>query len=142
MRDPATLFLISAVGCALGAMVWGIQMAMSGDHLLAPAHAHLALVGWVTLSLFAIYYRLTPAANAAILARVHAAIALAGLASMAPGIAIAVQGGTPVFASLGAILTLTSMAIFFVTILRHGFAAGSVAAGQAVMRQAASTAVR
>lgn len=41
-------------------------MAMTGDHGLAAAHAHLNLVGWATLALFAIYYRFTPRATSGI----------------------------------------------------------------------------
>jgi hypothetical protein len=124
MRDAATTFFLAAVACALGGMIWGIQMAMSENHLLAPAHAHLALVGWVTLALFGIYYRLTPLANGTALSRIHALTAIPGVAVMVPGIAIVVQGGTSALAAAGAILSLTSMVIFFVTVLRRGFGVG------------------
>ncbi|WSH31117.1 hypothetical protein U8P75_36830 (plasmid) [Rhizobium beringeri] len=62
MRDIAFIFFLAAVVCVTSGMVWGIQMAISEDHLLAPAHAHLNLVGWTTLALFGLYYRLTPTA--------------------------------------------------------------------------------
>ena len=45
MRDTAFAFFLSAVLCAAFGMAWGIQMGISGDHLMAPAHAHLNLVG-------------------------------------------------------------------------------------------------
>lgn len=123
MRDPAFLFFCAAAICATGGMIWGIQMAMSGDHLLASAHAHLNLVGWATLALMGIYYRLTPAANGARLARLHAGVALLGVCVMVPGIAIVIQGGTPAIAAGGAFLSLASMLIFVTTILRHGLGA-------------------
>lgn len=34
-------------------------MGMSGNHQLAPAHAHLNLLGWVTLSIMGGFYALT-----------------------------------------------------------------------------------
>ena len=43
---------------------------------------------------------------------------------MVPGIAMVVQGGTPAVASVAAILSLFSMAIFLITVLRHGFGGG------------------
>jgi hypothetical protein len=61
-RDIAFVFFLAAVLCVAGGMVWGIQMAASGDHAMVGAHAHLNLVGWATLALFGIYYRLTPQA--------------------------------------------------------------------------------
>lgn len=121
MRDPAALFFTAAALCATAGMIWGIQMAISGDHLLASAHAHLNLVGWVTLALIGLYYRLTPTANATRLAKAHAACALLGVAVMIPGIATVIQGGTPAIAACGAVLSLASMLIFVTTILRHGF---------------------
>jgi len=51
----ATLFVI--VG-----MAWGVQMSISQDHLLAPAHAHNNLIGFVTMAVYGFYYRLVPAA--------------------------------------------------------------------------------
>ena len=38
-------------------MIFGSQMAASDDFTFAPAHAHLNLVGWVTMALFGIYTR-------------------------------------------------------------------------------------
>ena len=106
MRDIAFIFFLAAVVCVTSGMGWGIQMAISEDHLLAPAHAHLNLVGWTTLALFGLYYRLTPTAAQGILPRVHAGLAILGVALMTPGIAMVIVGGSPALASAGAILTL------------------------------------
>ncbi|RYI13820.1 MAG: hypothetical protein EON48_12275, partial [Acetobacteraceae bacterium] len=38
-------------------MVLGIRMGISQDFTLAPAHAHLNLLGWVTLALYGLYHR-------------------------------------------------------------------------------------
>jgi hypothetical protein len=40
---------------------------------------------------------------------------------MVPGIAIAITSGQPSLAAVGALLTALSMAIFLLTVLRHGF---------------------
>jgi len=50
----------AAVLFVLAGMLWGIQMAISNNHAPFPAHAHLNLLGWVSLFLFGIYYRLNP----------------------------------------------------------------------------------
>ncbi|MEO8241166.1 MAG: hypothetical protein ABI832_02580 [bacterium] len=121
MRDIAFVFFLAAVTCVTLGMAWGIQMAISEDHLLAPAHAHLNLVGWTTLALFALYYRLTPAAAKGLLPRVHAVLAILGVALIVPGIAMAISGGSPAPAAAGSLLTLASMLTFLVTVLRHGF---------------------
>ena len=57
MRASSLCFQ-AAVLFVLAGMVWGLQMAISDDHSAFPAHAHLNLLGWVSLFLFGIYYRL------------------------------------------------------------------------------------
>jgi hypothetical protein len=125
MQSVGTWFFTVAALCATVGMAWGIQMAATHDHLLSPAHAHLNLVGWVTMGLFGLYYRLTPAA-AGRLAWVHFALALAGVLSMVPGIALAILGQTEALAVAGAFLTIASMVTFVVTVLRHGLGAERV----------------
>ena len=121
MRDIAFAFFAAAAFSVFGGMVWGIQMAISGNHLLAPAHAHLNLVGWATLALYGVYYRLTPPASNTRLARVHAGMAILGVVVLVSGIAIVRSGGPSGVAAFGAILSVMSAGIFLVTVIRHGF---------------------
>jgi hypothetical protein len=121
MRDVAFIFFVAAVLCVLVGMGWGIQMDISQDHLMSGAHAHLNLVGWTTMELFGIYYRLTPQAAATWLARLHLVTAILGVLVMVPGIALAITSGEPALAAAGAMLTASSMAIFLFTVLCHGF---------------------
>jgi len=51
----------AAVLMVIAGMIWGIAMGISQDHSTLPAHAHLNLLGWVSLFLFGIYYHLHPA---------------------------------------------------------------------------------
>jgi hypothetical protein len=48
-----------------------IAMRIQQNFTLAPAHAHLNLIGGVLLFLFGLYYRLAPAAGTTTLAKVH-----------------------------------------------------------------------
>jgi hypothetical protein len=50
----------AAVLMVIAGMIWGIVMGISQDHSTLPAHAHLNLLGWVSLFLFGIYYHLHP----------------------------------------------------------------------------------
>ena len=47
----------------------GTYMGIAHDFQLSPVHAHVNLVGWVSLSLFGIVYRLFPELQAGRLAR-------------------------------------------------------------------------
>jgi hypothetical protein len=127
MRDIAFVFFLAAVLCVTGGMIWGLQMAASNDHTMVGAHAHLNLVGWVTMALFGVYYRLTPQAARGWLPRIHAALAIPGVLVMVPGIAIATTGGSPGLAIAGSFLTFGSMAVFLYTVVRHGFGASDAA---------------
>ena len=130
MRDIAFVFLLAAVLCVTGGMIWGLQMAASGNHSMVGAHAHLNLVGWVTMALFGVYYRLTPQAARGWLPRIHAAVAIPGVAVMVPGIALAITGGSPGMAILGSFLVFASMLIFLFTVVRHGFGASTAREGR------------
>lgn len=128
MKNVGLWFLVTAVICVTLGMVWGIEMSIRADHLMSPAHAHLNLVGWVTMALFGFYYCLTPQAGAAMLAKVHYLVALAGIVTMAPGIALAILEKGEMLAIIGSLLTLASMLIFLATVLMHGLGQKSGAA--------------
>ena len=57
MKGVAFWFFASGVVYVCLGMIFGSQMAASDDFTFAPAHAHLNLVGWVTMALFGIYTR-------------------------------------------------------------------------------------
>jgi hypothetical protein len=56
MRISDFCFVIAALA-GLGGMVMGIVMGISQDFTLAPAHAHLNLLGWVTMAIYGLYHR-------------------------------------------------------------------------------------
>ena len=56
------MMCVSVVVLLIG-MLAGIVMGIQKNFVLAPAHAHLNLVGGVLLFLFGLYYRLVPAAG-------------------------------------------------------------------------------
>jgi len=116
MKGIAFAFMLVAALCVTGGMMWGIHMAISGNHILAPAHAHLNLVGWVTMGLFGLYYHNVPTAAGKLLAKVHFAVAIVGVVLMIPGIVLALQEKGEALAAAGSILTLASMLIFLFTV--------------------------
>ena len=56
MKASSLSFQAGVVLLVIG-MIWGIQMGISKDHAAMPAHAHLNLLGFVSLFLFGFYYR-------------------------------------------------------------------------------------
>ncbi|PQO22524.1 hypothetical protein C2I36_12560 [Rhodobacteraceae bacterium WD3A24] len=120
MKGVAFTFFVTGVVAVVFGMGWGLHMAASGDHAMAGAHAHLNLVGWASFALFGLYYHVTPKAAASVLARIHYAVALAGLVVMVIGIALTVRGGSELPAVLGSLLTAASMLIFLYTVAGNG----------------------
>jgi hypothetical protein len=76
-RVSLCFFLVAALTAIVG-MVWGSYMGVTGDHSLHPAHAHLNLLGWVTLSIMGTFYALPGV-------RFNAALAWANLLLSATG---------------------------------------------------------
>lgn len=56
MKLSDLCFLSAALAALLG-IALGIYMGLARDLTLAPAHAHLNLLGWVTMALIGLYYR-------------------------------------------------------------------------------------
>lgn len=56
-------FLRVAVLYLLVGICGGIFMSASHDHSLMPAHAHWLLLGWVSMFLYGVFYKLYPAAK-------------------------------------------------------------------------------
>ncbi len=71
MPNISNLFFRLAICWLLAGITLGLVMAASHDHSLFPAHAHMNLLGWVTMCIFAVFYRLVPAAAASKLAKFH-----------------------------------------------------------------------
>ncbi len=90
--NPARLCWSAAALIAVVGMIWGIGMSASGNHTDAPAHAHLNLIGWVSLALYGTFYALSPAGTTR-LALMQSIIAIIGTLAFAAGIAWVLHGG-------------------------------------------------
>lgn len=100
---------------ALAGMVLGIYMGMSEDHSLIDAHAHNNLIGYVTMIIYGVYYRLVPAAASKRLALVHFWLALAGAATFGIGLALALQGISWLI-QVSSLLVILAMLVFSWTV--------------------------
>ncbi|PVB63321.1 hypothetical protein [Labrenzia sp. 011] len=113
------MFFVSAVIFALIGMLWGIHMSMTADHVLAPAHGHLNLIGFVAMAVFGTYYALVPKAASGRLAIVHFVLALLTVLVLVPGIVLAINEDGEALAKIGSVLAVLTMLLFLTTVLRH-----------------------
>lgn len=123
MRGIGLLFFASGVVYVSLGMLWGIQMGIAQDFTLAPAHAHLNLVGFVTMALAGIFYHVTPRAAASPLARVHYALATLGVWMMVPGIVLVLTGQGEGLAIAGSLATLAGMLVFLANLVMNALMA-------------------
>ena len=116
----SSLSFKTAVVLAVAGILMGIAMAASHDHSVMPAHAHLNLLGWVSLFLFGIYYKFTPILDRGRLALAQVAVWIVGTVILTLGVAALYLGraaGEPV-AVAGALLLLADMVLFAVMVFR------------------------
>lgn len=109
--------VIALVGLAVG-----IGMGIADDFRLAPAHAHLNLVGFVTLFLAGLYYAVVPEAAETTLAKIQGVAAVAGAVLFPTGISLVVMIGpqfVPV-AIAGALIVFLGMALLAWIVFRFG----------------------
>ena len=114
------LFRIS-VSLGLVGIVLGIVMGIRQDFVLVPAHAHLNLLGFVTMFLSALYYHVVPGAAASRLAWYQAIVSIAGAVVFPIGIACVLLGGHDRFEPVviaGALTVLLGMALFAAIVFR------------------------
>jgi hypothetical protein len=96
------------------------MMAISEDHSAMPAHAHLNLLGWVSLFLFGIYYRLHPSVEGAKSAILQVWVWIIGTIILTIGVGLLHTGhaiGDPV-AAVGSFVVLLDMLLFSWLVLR------------------------
>jgi hypothetical protein len=114
MMKASTLSFQAAVMCVIVGMCWGIAMGISHDHSTMPAHAHLNLLGWVSLFLFGLFYHLHPAIDRSIAALVQVSVWTVGTVIMSAGIALKHSGhgiGEPL-AAVSSLMVLGAMLLF------------------------------
>ena len=103
-----------AVVFVLVGIAMGIGMAMSQNHSIMPAHAHLNLLGWVSLFLFGIYYERRPRLDASKLALVQVTLWSAGTVVLTVAVAaihLGYKAADPL-AGVASLVVLAAMLLF------------------------------
>ena len=117
------MMCVSAV-ILLAGMLAGIVMGIKQDFALAPAHAHLNLIGGVLLFLVGLYYRLIPAAGSSALAKVQGWLHMIGAIAFPVGVAIVILKGEALVAIpiAGSLIVVAAMALFTLIVFRTAYA--------------------
>jgi hypothetical protein len=120
----SSLMMCASTVLLLFGMLAGIVMGVREDFTLAPAHAHLNLVGGVLLFLFGLYYRVVPAAGKTRLATVQGWLHMIGAVVFPAGIAIVELKGTGfvVVPIIGSLILIAAVALFAILAVRTAHA--------------------
>jgi hypothetical protein len=119
MKASALSFRL-AVLFVIAGMAMGIGMAATQDHSIMPAHAHLNLLGWVSLFLFGIYYERRPALDTSRLAFIQVGLWSVGTVILTIAVAAIHLGYTaadPV-AAIASLVVLAAMLLFAFFVFR------------------------
>ena len=119
-RLDQKFLLLGAIMLTAGVAL-GIVMGFRHDFSLAPVHAHINLVGWASLSLFGIVYKLYPQMAKSRLAALHFIFAAPAAVMFPLGIALAMLADRPLVAIVAAVLWFIGVVLFLVQLIALAF---------------------
>lgn len=123
MSVSATFLRLSVLFVVLGVSL-GYWMGASHNFTVSPVHAHINLLGWVSMFLYGLFYRVFPDAAAGWLPKVHLALAVIGLPVMMIGLTIqllaipSLMPVVPVMMIVGPTMVVLGMFAFAVIVFR------------------------
>jgi hypothetical protein len=125
-RVSAAFFAIASL-MLLAGMALGEYMGAKEDFALAPAHAHLNLLGWVTMALYGTFYALTRGTMSIPLAWTNFILSAAGGIAMPVTLTmLLISGDTahwgPIVGACGGVAML-GLLVFLVSVFRELFRA-------------------
>lgn len=109
-------FLVMGAIYLVVGIVFGSYMGGSGDHSLAPVHAHINLLGFTLMTVFGIGYRLVPGLADGTLPKVHFWLHQVGSLFLLLGLYL-MMSGTVDAASIGPIFPVLEGAILIGAVL-------------------------
>ncbi len=107
---PALWIRIAVIYFA-AAVALGVFMGASGNHSLFPLHAHLNLLGWVSMALFGLLGKVFPGIADNLLAKLHFWIYNASLPILAFALFCVLKGNAAMEPLLGIMSAITALAI-------------------------------
>ena len=120
MMKASILSFRLAVLFVIAGMAMGIGMAATQNHAIMPAHAHLNLLGWVSLFLFGIYYERRPELDTSRIALLQVGLWSVGTVILTIAVAAIHLGYTAAdpLAGIASLLVLAAMLLFAYFVFR------------------------
>jgi cbb3-type cytochrome oxidase subunit 1 len=114
MQGNAQRWIFAAIVYLCVGVALGVYMGASHDHSLFPVHAHVNLLGWVTLALIGVVYHFFPQAGTSRLASVQFWLHNVALVVMMGALAVYLKGNPAIepLVAVGSIGLLVSVFLF------------------------------
>jgi len=117
----ASFFAFGTLAMLIG-MGMGMHMGATGDFTLMPAHAHLNLLGFVTMAIYGGFYALARESFSAKLAWSNFGLSAAGVMVMIPFLSLMLKSGDHAlepFVALGGGLSMLGLIVFAVSVFKE-----------------------
>lgn len=130
----SNIFLRLGVVFAVVGVSLGYWMGATHQFTVSPVHAHINLLGWVSMFLYGLFYRSLPAAAEGWLPRVHLGLAALGLPVMMIGLTIQLLAApgliawAPPMMIVGPTMVVLGMFVFALIVFRATGGKATVAA--------------
>ena len=117
-------FLRLGVLFALIGVSLGYWMGATHQFTVSPVHAHINLLGWVSMFLYGLFYRAIPQAAVGLLPKIHLGLAIVGLPIMMVGLTFmltavpSLQPYVPPMMMVGPTLVVLGMFVFAFIVFR------------------------
>lgn len=120
-RLDIKFLLLAAIALTIGVGM-GIYMGIAHDFSLSPVHAHMNLVGWTSLALFGITYRLYPELQKGWRAKLHFTLAAPSAILLPVGIYLSMFHEQPIVAIVASLVWAVGVLLFLAQLAGLAFA--------------------
>ncbi|MGG1517939.1 cytochrome-c oxidase [Paenibacillus oryzisoli] len=103
-------------------VLMGMGMSMSENYTLSPVHAHINLLGWVSMALGGMLYHVFPAAGASRLGKWHFWLHMIGIPVMMAGLASMLLTASTAFipvVSIGGVMVVVGTILFSINAVKY-----------------------
>jgi uncharacterized membrane protein YgdD (TMEM256/DUF423 family) len=117
---PAACFTLASLAAVAGISL-GMFMGINDDHTLTPVHAHINLIGWVSMFLFGAYYNMFPH-TVGLLAKIQVTLVAIGYVVAFGALAVMLMQGEKnllPFTITGSVMVLAGFLLFCVVVCRE-----------------------
>jgi hypothetical protein len=130
----SNMFLRLAVLFALIGVSIGYWMGATHQFVVSPVHAHINLLGWVSMFLYGLFYRSFPDAASGLLPKIHMGLAVIGMPVMMIGLTIQLlvvpnlMSIVPIMMIVGPTMVVLGMLTFAVIVFKATGSSNAAAA--------------